>query len=221
MSLFQRYVSRWDFIRTRCASKRVLHLGCLGMTECSTTDKVVSMRTGRVLHAQLREACHSIVGVDYDVETVQELQQHGFDDIVYGDVQHLDQLALEPAFDVIVCGDLIEHLGKPDNLLAGVKDCMAPQTELIISTPNAFGLLHFARYLCNVFREGNDHVLSFSIYTLHNLLQRHGLTIAEAYTCYCTPPTARSERLRYALGTPFFQLAPKLGGTLLVVARLA
>lgn len=221
MSLFQHYVSRWEFIRRRCVSKRVLHLGCLGMTESSTAEKVASMQRGQVLHAQLRQTCQSIVGVDYDVETVQALRQQGFADILYGDVQYLDQLSLTPAFDVIVCGDLIEHLGKPDHLLAGVKTYMAPQTELIISTPNAFGLLHFARYVCNVFREGRDHVLSFSIYTLENLLQRHGLTIAEAYTCYCTPPAARSERLRYALGTPFFQLAPKLGGTLLIVARLA
>lgn len=221
MSAFRQYVSRWDFIRNRCAGKSVLHLGCLGITEGSTEEKVTSMLAGGVLHAQIRGTCRDIVGVDYDAVTVQALRQQGFTDILHGDVQHLAPLALAQAFDVILCGDLIEHLGKPDHMLEGIKSHMCHQTEVIISTPNAFGLLHFARYMCNTFREGNDHVLSFSIYTLHNLLRRHGLRIVEAYTCYCTPPTARRERLLYAIGAPFFRLSPKLGGTLLIVARLA
>jgi len=220
MILLSKYVSRWDFILRRCAGRSVLHLGCIGITEGATDEKVTSMMAERVLHAKLRRICRDIVGVDYDKATVQALVQRGFTEIICGDVQQLEELPLAQTFDVIVCGDLIEHLGKPGSMLEGIKTRMDKDAELLISTPNAFGLLQFARYAGNVFREGNDHVLSFSIFTLHNLLQRHGFCIAEAYTCYCTPPSKQSERFRYALGKPFLQLFPKFGGTLLVVARL-
>lgn len=220
MIAFSQYVSRWDFILRRCAGKSVLHLGCIGITEGSTDEKVLSMVDEGVLHAKLRRRCRDIVGLDYDQTTVQELQARGFTEIIHGDVQQLEAVSFGQTFDVILCGDLIEHLSEPGSMLEGIKLCMDHDTELLLSTPNAFGLLHFMRYAGNVFREGNDHVLSFSLFTLHNLLQRHGFRLAEAYTCYCTPPTTRRDRLRYACGTPFFQLFPKFGGTLLCVARL-
>jgi len=219
MITVQQYVSRWDFILRRCAARRVLHLGCIGITEGSTEEKVTSMLEARVLHAQLRRICRDIVGVDYDTATVQELRQRGFTDILYGDVQQLAAVPLAQTFDIILCGDLIEHLSQPGSMLEGIKSFMEQDSELIVSTPNAFGLLHFARYAGNVFREGNEHVLSFTVFTLHNLLRRHGFCVREAYTCYCTPPSTGRTRFLYALGEPVFQLAPKFGGTLLFVVR--
>lgn len=217
---FSQYVSRWDFILSRCAGKSVLHLGCIGITEGSTDEKITSMVDDGVLHAKLRRQCREIVGIDYDQATVDALRYRGFTEIIYGDVQQLQALPLSQTFDVILCGDLIEHLSKPGSMLEGIKACMDKDAELLLSTPNAFGLLHFARYAGNVFREGNDHVMSFSLFTLQNLLQRHGFWVEEAYTCYCAPPAKRSDRVRYAIGKPFFRLLPKFGGTLLCVARL-
>ena len=220
MSTLRQYVSRWDFILSRCTGKSVLHLGCIGITEGSTDEKVTAMVDDGVLHAQLRRRCRDLVGIDYDQATVEALRSRGFTEIICGDVQQLQALPLSQAFDVILCGDLIEHLSKPGSMLEGLKLCMDKDAELLISTPNAFGLLHFARYAGNVFREGNDHVLSFSLFTLQNLLQRHDFCVQEAYTCYCAPPANRGDRFRYACGKPFFRLFPKFGGTLLCVARL-
>jgi len=220
MSTFRQYVSRWDFMLNRCAGKSVLHLGCIGITEGSTVEKITSMVEDRVLHAHVRRICRDIVGMDYDHATVAALRQRGFTEIIAGDAQQLQTFPLSQRFEVILCGDLIEHLSQPGSMLEGIKCCMTPDAELLISTPNAFGLLHFVRYAVNVFREGNDHVLSFSRFTLQNLLQRHGFALAEVYTCYCAPPATWSERCRHALGKPFFRLFPKFGGTLICVARL-
>src|SRR5262249_23969877 len=196
------------------------HLGCIGITEGSTAEKIASMVDDRVLHAQVRRICRDIVGIDYDQATVDALRQRGFTEIIAGDEQQLHTFPLSQRFDVILCGDLIEHLSQPGSILEGIKCCMAQDAELLTSTPNAFGFLHFARYAGNVFHEGNDHVLSFSRFSLQNLLQRHGFYLEEVYTCYCAPPASWGERCRYALGKPFFGLFPKFGGTLLCVARL-
>lgn len=96
---------------------------------------------------------------------------------------------------------------------------MGKNSEILITTPNAFGLLHFIRYTANVFREGSDHVLSLSIFTLQNLLGRHGFHIEGPYTYYNRPASGWKDILRYLIGIPFFKTFPEFGGTLLVVAR--
>ena len=66
-------------------------------------------------------------------------------------------------FDVIVIGDLIEHLSNPGLMLYRIKKFCDERTKIIITTPNAFGLLNFIRYSINKFKEGNEHVMSFNI----------------------------------------------------------
>ena len=220
MVLFKNYVSRWGFILSKCKGKSVLHLGCIGNTIGSTSEKVKGMVESSVLHAQLHEICEDLVGIDYDRIAVDELINRGFSEILYGEAQHLEEVELLKTFDIILCGDLIEHLSEPGKMLEGIKRFMHRDSELLITTPNSFGFLHFLRYSIRLFREGSDHVLSFSIFTLQNLICRYGFYLCEAYTCYDRPPVTYKERIQYSVGIPFFEFFPKFGGTLLVVAKL-
>jgi hypothetical protein len=51
----------------------VLHLGCVGITEGTTEQKLDVWKKGQVLHPHLREVCKDIVGIDYDETTVMAL----------------------------------------------------------------------------------------------------------------------------------------------------
>lgn len=214
------YVSRWEFILARCRNKRVLHLGCIGETEGTTADKISAMISERVIHALIRKRAGYVIGIDHDFSTVEALRRLGYEEIVYGDVTSLDNLGMSETFDVIVCGDLIEHLSNPGSMLDGIKRFMQRESELIVTTPNSFGGLNFLRYLFGSYREGNDHVISFNPYTLSNLLKRHGFIITDAYSCYNRPPTSTLARMKYLLGIPIFRILPNLGGTLCVVAKV-
>jgi hypothetical protein len=216
---FESYISRWNFIIEKCRGKSVLHLGCIGITEGSTAEKIDAMRQGGVLHTHLKELTLELVGVDYDMATIKELNKLGFTEIVYGNVENLDEIDIHKQFDIILCGDLIEHLSKPGAMLDGLRPFLHRETKLLITTPNAFGLLHFLRFACGRFREGNDHVISFSTFTLHHLLRRHGFDICEVYSCYNRPPQHWLDHVRYGIGIPFFKLFPRFGGTLLAVAK--
>lgn len=218
--MFKGYMSRWHFILNHCQDRNVLHLGCIGITEGSLAEKVEAMRGGDVLHTHLRRVARELAGIDYDRQAVQELNRLGFAEILYGNVEQLEDFGVQQTFDVILCGDLIEHLSQPGRMLNGLRPLMDEDTKLLITTPNAFGIFPFLRYARGGFREGTEHVLSFSIFTLHNLLQRHGFSIEEAYTCYNRPPQGWTSRVRYAVGIPFLKLFPQFGGTLLVVAKL-
>jgi len=219
---FGGYISRWNKVLEKCWHKRVLHLGCIGMTTESVDRKCEAMSNKQVLHANLREVAAEIVGLDYDRIGVEELNRIGFSEIVWGNVYDMADLPLlRKPFDVILCGDLVEHLSEPGRMLTQVRSLMGEHTELLLSTPNSLGLPNLLRYALGRSVDGDDHVLSFNVFTLRNLLRRHDLFIDELYACYDAPPRDSSERLVRTLGIPLLKLWPRFGGTLLVSASLA
>lgn len=213
---FNGYIARWNFLLEKSRKKSVLHLGCIGITEGTLAEKIEAMNKGTVLHSQLRKTAKDLVGIDYDQSTVQELNKNGFEEILYGNVE---ELILPRTFDLVLCGDLIEHLSNPGKMLERVKLLLSKNGELIITTPNAFGLVHFFKYIFGRFQEGNDHVISFSRFTLSNLLGRHDFEVHKVYTCYDRPPQNWKDSFRYFVGIPFFKMFPRFGGTLVVMAK--
>ena len=214
------YCSRWRFILDRCKGRSVLHLGFVGETDGSLEKKLEAFAAGQILHTHLAHAASEVVGLDRDERAVQTIQsKFGERGLMVGDVEYLDQLPLHGTFDVIVFGDLIEHLSSPGRALEGIRRFMAPHSELIISTPNAFSLLANIRFTVGRFREGNEHVAAYSQITLPALLERHQIKMTELYTCFNRPPRSWNKRFAFALGIPFFKVMPDRGGTLLAVAR--
>lgn len=214
------YCSRWRFILDRCKGRSVLHLGFVGETDGSLEKKLQAFGDGQILHTHLARVASEVVGLDRDERAVQTIQsKFGESGLIVGDVEHLDQLPLHGSFDVILFGDLIEHLSSPGCALEGIRRFMDPNSELIVSTPNAFGLLANIRFTLGRFREGSEHVAAYSQFTLPALLARHQLKITELYTCFDRPPQSWKRRFAFALGVPFFKAMPDRGGTLLAVAR--
>jgi SAM-dependent methyltransferase len=214
------YCSRWSFILNRCKGRSVLHLGFVGETDGSLQVKVDAFGVGRVLHPHLTRVASEVVGVDRDECAVEAIRsQFQGDGLLVGDVEHLERLPLDRTFDVILFGDLIEHLSCPGLALEGLRRFMSPHSELIISTPNAFALLANLRFSMGRFREGNEHVAAYSKFTLPALLERHHLKITELYTCFTRPPETWKGRMKFSIGASVFKTIPDRGGTLLAVAK--
>lgn len=212
------YVERSKKILELCRNRRTLHLGCAGFTDCPVEEKVRLAR--KSLHHLLSQVC-DCVGVDIDQRTVHEFQRRGiFENVVVGDAERLQSLSLNSrSFDVVVAGDIIEHLSNPGRMLEGVKELLKPNGLLVVSTPNAMGLPAYLRFLTARFREGEQHVISFNAITLFQLLSRHTYQIMEAYTCHQADARQRYGPL-YFFGRSLFQALPKFGGTLLYVSSV-
>jgi len=210
-----RYLDRDAALLQWCRGKRVLHLGCVGFTDCPV-DQKVALASG-TLHARL-SAISTCTGVDLDRDSLLQMQRKGvFLNAIAGDVEQLDKTPLErAAFDVVAAADIIEHLSNPGNMLDGIRPLLAPNGRLIVSTPNAMGLPNFLRYASGRFAEGKQHVLSFNPVTLRQLLERHGYRVVETFTCY-QPYARRAGSFR--LGKALLERLPKFGGTLLYVAQ--
>jgi hypothetical protein len=218
----QGYCSRWSFILDRCKGKGVFHLGFVGETDESLEAKVRAFREGRVLHPHVARVASEVVGLDRDAQAVKAIQAEcNGQTLLAGDVEHLGQLGLNRSFDVILFGDVLEHLTCPGLALDGIRQFMNRESELIVSTPNAFALMANIRFTTGRFHEGSEHVAAYSKYTLPAILSRHGMELTELYTCFDRPPQTKVGKFKLALGYPVFKAIPDRGGTLLAVAKRA
>lgn len=207
------YQAKHEAVLSRCRGRRVLHLGCVGNNDYSTVHKVAASPNS--LHMKL-SAIANVTGVDISADAVEEYRKTGIcDNILVGDVEKLGQLPLTPEFDLIVVGDLIEHLSNPGLMLDGVRALCGKDTKVILTTPHAFGLAPFLKHLAGRFREGLQHVMTFNEQNLRNLVERHGFRVEESGTCY--QPESADGTAVFILGKCLFKVCPKLGGTLIFI----
>jgi SAM-dependent methyltransferase len=107
---------------------RVLDLGC---------------RDGALTSAYL--AGNDVVGVDADREALARAAERGIE-TVWADLE--EGLPFEDAsFDVVVLGEVLEHLRFPEQLLAEVARVLVPGGKVVGSVPNGFRLKTRLRFL--------------------------------------------------------------------------
>ncbi len=162
---------------------------------------------------KLREVAKSLCGIDIEKKLINLVRQElGIQDIFSGNAEALEEIPFEGIFEVILVGDLIEHLSSPGCMLESVKRFMSSHSELIITTPDVLRLMANLRVNLGIFNESPAHICAFSIYTLANLLNRHGFTICEAYTGFDHPAQSVKQKAFYRIGSMYFKLFPAQGG---------
>lgn len=211
------YVAKEEFILQMAAGRSVLHLGCVGFTDIAPADRASFAKQS--LHWKLTQT--DTVGIDCSTAIIEEYRQSGlFSNIVAGDVERLDEVAITRRFDVVIAGDIIEHLSNPGRMLDGLRRFCSADTRLIITTPNAFGAPNFLRHSVGKFHEGDEHVVCFNAQNLTTLLKRHGYSLLELHTCFQPLSAGKHSRILFGLGRKALELFPQFGGTLLAVAKL-
>jgi 2-polyprenyl-3-methyl-5-hydroxy-6-metoxy-1,4-benzoquinol methylase len=103
------------------STKRVLEIGCA---------------SGHVTRALVAQG-NTVVGVEVDPEAAKTAGEHA-ERVVVGDVEDMD-LDLELGddhFDVVVLGDVLEHLRDPLPVLRSARRLLAPRGFVVISLPN-------------------------------------------------------------------------------------
>jgi 2-polyprenyl-3-methyl-5-hydroxy-6-metoxy-1,4-benzoquinol methylase len=89
-------------------------------------------------------------------------------------------MKLGKEYDVIMAGELIEHLSNPGLFLERIKVHLKKTGVFIVTTPNAFSIRNVLRSLLLGWVPTNrEHVSWYCIKTLSFLLKRHGFTIKE------------------------------------------
>lgn len=208
-------VDREAFLMKRARGRSVLHLGCADAPYFRAGD-------GTLLHAQLAKVAREIVGIDIDEEGVRFLTAElGFKDIFLGDVEALSELGLDRTFDLVVAGELIEHLPNPGRCLTGVKDLLGHDGSVILTVPNAFSIKGFMRVIRGVEFVHPDHVSYFSPVTMRTLLGKCGYS-AVSHVYYASRSVSSLKRaLDSVLLGPLRFVSPYVADGLLVEAKVA
>lgn len=165
-------IFRVDKLMDLCTDKTVLHLGYIQHSHLYED----LIKQERWVHQSLSQVSKKIIGIDYLEKDVNSINhKYGYEGYC-GDAQHLEKVNLTEKFDVIVCGELIEHITNPGLMLEGVKRFMHSNSILVITTPNAWGY----NYLETLKRDepeetwvNEEHITWYTFFTLSNTLKRH------------------------------------------------
>ena len=166
-----REVVKEDFLQQRCHDKVVLDLGCI------RHSAEFALKDPRWLHMLIKSVSRKVVGVDYLPAEIEKLSENGFE-IVYGDVTK--PLNISDKFDVIVAGDLIEHLTNFEGFFENCSRLLTPEGVLILTTPNPFyaGEFHYAAFKKN-YLINPEHTCWIDPQALSQLAKRFGYYIVE------------------------------------------
>jgi SAM-dependent methyltransferase len=156
-----------DYLLKACANKNVLDVGCVGQNKFFTDPRWV--------HAKLKKVSAKLTGVDINQAHEQEFEKLGYA------LFTPEKLAeSEEKFDVIVMGDVIEHVDNLVEFLNFYKAFLNDNGVMVITTPNALSI----RQTFNVFLYGrpginDEHTSVLECNTMLELFGRTKLDVVD------------------------------------------
>jgi len=167
----KKVTNRIDEILSLCSGRRVLHVGC--------ADVPFTKERGEgLLHRKLSKVTNDLWGIDISREGIELLKEMGFSNVY---VANAESNLQQEEFDIIVAGEIIEHLGNPAHFLESMKSLMSHKTTLVITTVNAYAFKLFLFAFVGKEKVHEDHNYYFSYYTLKQLVEKSGLVCDELY----------------------------------------
>jgi SAM-dependent methyltransferase len=211
------YETRWDFIRPYVEGKLVLDIG-----PAELVGTINRQKYERWLHRKVTNVAERVIGIENNPEQVKALTELGYD-IRQGDAE---QFQLGEKFDVVLAGELIEHLSNPGKFLDCARKHLVEGGRLLLTTPNRFSVLEFY----SVIKRGKvptykkpiaKHVIFFDSDSLASLLARHGFTNIEISYCKWVGTPVSRKRFRKWLVEFVYKHRPTLLPVLLATASKA
>jgi SAM-dependent methyltransferase len=194
------WVDRDATVVELCRGRRVAHLGA-----ADSPMHEAKARDGSLLHMQVRRAARSVVGFD----------SNGIDDIVVTDACQPPDPSYCGSFDVVLCCDIIEHVGNVAGLLGACRTLMRDDGLLVITTINATGLKPALRALFGREAVHPEHTAYYTYATLCQLLLMHGFR-PDRFGAFSYPTVVRAFG---AFFTALARLAPGTADGVLVTTR--
>jgi SAM-dependent methyltransferase len=207
------YSTRWDFIRPYVEGRKVLDIG-----PAELVGTVHKFKEERWLHAEMSSVATQVVGLEVSEEQVNALCSMGYD-LRLGNAEGF---YLGETFDVVVAGELIEHLSNPGKFLECARGHLHPDGVLLLTTPNRFSAIAFMQVLrrnqvpvyCKPIAR---HVVYFDEDSIRSLLIRHGFS--DVSVAYYESVGASPQALKARLVNEFLRrFRPVLLSGLLVAA---
>lgn len=158
--------SKIRFITEKCRGKSVLDLGCVQHDPLFAQTKLW-------LHKAIKSVASDVVGLDLSESGILKLEEMGYENLVVADAQ---DYYLGRKFDVIVAGDLIEHLHNVGGFLESCREHMGEKSKLLICTPNPWHWHKWARAFWRDVPVNEEHTMWLCPKTLDQVARRFRLS---------------------------------------------
>jgi SAM-dependent methyltransferase len=126
------------------------------------------------LHGAICGVASYCLGVDIIEDDVARLRDEGYNvecmDVTSGQLP-------DDTFELIVAGEVIEHVGNPGGLFEAAAKLLTPGGRLVLTTPNPFALWRVNQFLTGKPRENVDHVTLIAPWGMAEFADRVGLTL--------------------------------------------
>lgn len=173
------------------SGKRVLDVGC---------------SSGYLARPLVARGC-TVTGIELDPRAA-EAAREICEEVLVGDVETMELPFGPGSFDVVLCGDLVEHLRDPEAFLRRVRPAIAEDGRLALTTPNVANWSMRLGLLAGRWRYTERGILDrththlFTRKTLVETLERAGYRIVELDYTIPVPVagTPRVERIAHGLG---------------------
>lgn len=161
---------REDIILPLCKGREVLDVGCAGYS--------ADFEKPGELHERIASVAWKVIGVDCDEKNIKRLRSRGYN-VVLGNAENIH---LEKKFDVIVAGEVIEHVNNQGLFLENMRRHLRDDGVLVISTPNAYYATFCTKGLFGLkVKMSPGHIIWHNGETLAELAKRFGFKIKNLY----------------------------------------
>ena len=221
-------VNRESFLVALAQGKKVLHVGCV---DAGLLDD--RLANDSWLHTKLEGTSVELWGLDSDTEGVRRLKGAGFQHVIAGSAESPPKEIPREYFDLVVAGEVIEHVRNPGLFLDAAARLVAPGGVLVITTPNALRFYNPVTALLGRELIHPEHLSWYSPYTLRSAVEAGPFVVENLYV-YTSIPLARlkgvvnpikwSARVAYNIGVSaahsvLVTLFPHVSDGLILVGR--
>jgi 2-polyprenyl-3-methyl-5-hydroxy-6-metoxy-1,4-benzoquinol methylase len=156
-------IDRISCILKYCEGREVLDIGCVG-------HAIPKGSRERHLYGELKKIAKSVVGTDV-------VSDAWCTPDVKADVENMD---IGRTFDVVVAGEIIEHVNNPGIMLRNLRKHMRNDSLLVISTPNVLSTSVLIEHIIRgESRAHFEHNFWFTEKFLTHLLEKNGFAVTK------------------------------------------
>lgn len=181
-------VDRVEYLVELTRGKAILDVGCVDH-DFEGAEVRVSW-----LHRRLAAAARSTLGIDVRDADVAKMREQGYNVLVHDITGDPAALQEHGPFEVMVAGEVIEHLSSPGSLFTTAREVLSPGGQLVITTPNPFAPWRARAGQLGIVWENVDHIAYFPPSGVVELADRAGglrlvqIAVDRPERAYSVPP---------------------------------
>ena len=173
-------IHREDYLVELARGRRVLNIGMGGFTENPVYTDRLAEEVEDTLHGKVHAAAREVTGVDVNPHSLAIMSEALPARYVEADITDVGASeTIGGAYELILLGDVIEHLDCFRSALQNLRSLLTDDGELVITTANAYNAEAILKLVFRYESVHEEHTCYFSYFTMRRLLEMNDLSISD------------------------------------------